>query len=288
LNGNNTFSGGASVDTAGTDLVIGNNNALGTGTFTVGATATVEAGGGARTLGNNVVFGGTTTIGGTNAMTFNGNASTSGANSRTVTVNNTALTTFNGTTTINGNTSAGTLLVNGTGNATINGTIVDGAFGTSILSHGGTGTLTVANANTYSGGTNMSGGTTISLANGAFGTGNVSLTASNVTLTLQGVTNSIADTAGLAIGLIGNTNDLVNLNFNGTETVNTLTINGTTETAGTYGGTGSGAANILPEFAGTGTLTVLSGAPVPEPSTLAMLAIGAASLVGARIRRKRS
>ena len=68
----------------------------------------------------------------------------------------------------------------------------------------------------------MSGGTTISTANGAFGTGNVSLTASNVILTLQGVTNSIDYAAFLNIGTLANTGDLVNLNYNGTEQVGSL------------------------------------------------------------------
>ncbi len=84
----------------------------------------------------------------------------------------------------------------------MNGTISDGNFASAILSHSGTGTLTLAHANTYSGGTNMSGGTTISTANGGFGTGNVSLTASNAIPTLQGVTNSIDDAASLNIGML--------------------------------------------------------------------------------------
>jgi autotransporter-associated beta strand protein len=284
LNGNNSFSGGASIDAASTTLIVGNDNALGSGTFTVNSTATVQAGGGARTLANNVVFGGTTTIGGSNAITFNGNASTSGANSRTVTVNNTALTTFGGSFTINGNTSAGTFLINGTGNATISGSIADGAMGTSVLSHGGTGTLTLANTNSYSGGTNMSGGTTISTHNGAFGTGNVSLTANNVTLTLQGVTDSISDTANLNIGVLGNTGDLVNLNFNGTETVAGLFINGVQQAAGTWGAPGSGAENTDPTLAGTGFLDVTVGA-IPEPATWMLMGLGL--LVGAlRLRGK--
>ncbi len=286
LDGANTsLTGGVTVADANT-VILGNDNALGTGTFTNSSgSSTIEAGGGARTLANNVVFGATTTIGGSNNITFNGNASTSGANSRTLTVNNSALTTFNGTVTINANVAPGTLLVNGTGNTTFNGSIVNGAAGAGILSHGGTGTLTLANANTYSGGTNMSGGLTIANHDGAFGSGNVSLTASNVTLTLQnGVLNNyIASSA--AFSLFDGT-DTVNLNYTGTDTVNTLTVALATQAPGVYGSAASGAPNVLPEFNGTGTITVLS--QVPEPSTLAMIAIGATSLVGAQIRRKRS
>ena len=91
----------------------------------------------------------------------------------------------------------------------------------------------------------MSGGTTISTHNGAFGAGNVSLTANNVTLTLQGVTNSIADNANLAIrNSCHHTGDLVNLNFNGTETDWwSLHQAEHQEAAGIWGAPGSGAAN---------------------------------------------
>ncbi len=63
----------------------------------------------------------------------------------------------------------------------------------------------------------LSGGTTVVTQSGGLGSGNVSLTAANVTLTLQGATNNyIADTAALSIGFAG---DIVNLNFTGTDTV---------------------------------------------------------------------
>ncbi|MFL6516361.1 MAG: PEP-CTERM sorting domain-containing protein [Chthoniobacterales bacterium] len=283
LNGSNSFAT-ASIDTSGETVVVGNNNALGAGTFTVGSTATLQAGGGPRVLANDIVFGGTTTIGGSNAFTFNGNASTSGANSRTVTVSNTGGAIFNGNFVINGNTGPGTLVVNGTSNVTMNGTISDGAMGTSVLSHSGANTLTLAHANTYSGGTTMSNGTTVSTANGAFGTGNVSLTGSNVTLTLQGVTNSIADSATLNIGVLNNSGDVVNLNYSGTETINMLVINGMVQAAGQYGAVGSGAQFENADFAGTGFVNVL--AAVPEPATWMLMGVGL--LLGAqRLRRKR-
>jgi hypothetical protein len=101
----------------------------------------------------------------------------------------------------------------------------------------------------------------------------VSLTASNVTLTLQGVTNSIADTANLSIGIIaGNSNDIVNLNFSGTETINGLSVNGTPQQAGVYGPVGSGAQFQLSQLMGTGTLTVLT--TIPEPATYMLLGLG--------------
>jgi len=131
----------------------------------------------------------------------------------------------------------------------------------------------------------LSGGTTIVTQGGGLGTGNVSLTAGAVTLTLQGASqNYIADTANLNIGF---TNDIVNLNFSGTDTIGSLTIAGAQQAPGIYGSSMSGAPNVLPELFGTGTFTVLS--TIPEPSTWAMTGLGAGLLMLAqRSRRKRS
>jgi hypothetical protein len=137
----------------------------------------------------------------------------------------------------------------------------------------------------------MSGGTTIATVDGAFGTGNVSITGSNVTLTLQhgavnkknrpssidGGNDFIADSATLSIGLIGNTNDIVNLNYNGTETINMLFVNGVAQTAGMH------SSADIPELMGTGTLMVL----VPEPSTYILFGLGGLVALQ-RFRRKKS
>ena len=77
---------------------------------------------------------------------------------------------------------------------------------------------------------------------------------------------------------IGFTDDVVNLNYTGSETVNMLIVNGTTMAPGIYGAGGT-----IPELAGTGTLFVL----VPEPSTYILFGLGA--LAGLqRFRRKKS
>ena len=122
----------------------------------------------------------------------------------------------------------------------------------------------------------MSGGTTIATSNGAFGSGNVSLTAGSVTLTLQGGTNPnyIADFANLSIF---DMTDAVNLNYTGTETVQQLIVNGVQQAAGVYG------AGDLPELFGTGTLTVIG---IPEPATWMLMGIGL--LLGAQRLRRRS
>ncbi len=71
--------------------------------------------------------------------------------------------------------------------------------------------------------------------------------------------NYIADSA--AFSLFDGT-DAVNLNYTGTDVVNTLTVALAGQAAGVYGSATSGAPNVLPEFVGTGTITVLTGTAV--------------------------
>lgn len=287
LNGNNLFSGGASIDQASTVLVVGNNGALGTGTFSINSTSTIQAGGAARTLANNVAFGGTTTISGSNAFTFNGAATTSGAITRTITVSNTGGTTFGGTFTIQGTTSPGIAVFNGTSAVIFNGVVQDGAAGPGLLRYSGSSTLTLNNSNTYSGGTQLtvSGANVIANHDGALGAGNVSLTAPGVTLTLQnGATNNyVNDNA--SISLVSTSGaapfSVLNLNFTGTpDTVGNLIIDGVAVPAGTYN-----ASNEPGFITGTGSLNVLAVA-IPEPATYMLIGLGA--LVCAQQFRKRN
>ncbi len=287
LNGSNTFTGGSTIGQAGTTIIVGNDAAFGSGTFSVGNSGTIQAGGGARTISNPVsLSGGTLTVGGSNAFTFGGPVTVAGALTRTLIVNNTATTTLQGSVFLSdAAATARTLVIGGTGNVIINGVVsnFNGAGAAGTLSHSGSGTLTLGNTNTYSGGTLLSGGTTIATVNGALGTGNVSLTAASVILTLQGATNNyIADTANLNIGF---TSDTVNLFYTGTETIGSLTVAGMQEAPGIYGGAGSGAANILPEFMGTGTLTVLTA--IPEPATYMLMGLGLLVCVQAFRAKKR-
>jgi hypothetical protein len=280
LNGSNTsLSAAVRINDAGTTLVVGNDNALGTGTFTMNSSGTLQAGGGARTLANNVVFGANTTLSGSNAFTFSGTVTSSGSSSRTLTVNNTGGATFNGTVNLeeSGAPAGRIFIINGSQAVVINGVVQNGSAQPAGLRYSGTSTLTLNNTNTYSGGTSMtvSGGTIIATANGAFGTGGISLNAANVTLTLQGGTNPdfINDAATLTIGF--NT-DIVNMNYSGTEVVGGLIIEGSAVGPGTYG------AGAFPELFGSGTITV-----VPEPATIGMVLLGAGLLAGAqRFRRK--
>ena len=288
LNNANVYSGGTSIDAAGTTVVLGNDSGLGTGTFTVNNTSNIQSGGAPRIIANATTLDGTLTVGGAANFTFNG-AVTLGpsAVTRTLTVNNSATTTLAGSVFLSGVAGTGrTLTINGTGNATISGVIsnFNGAGTAGSLVKSGAGTLTLTNTNTYTGTTTVAGGTLIANADGALGTGNVSLTASGVTLTLQGgaTNNYISDSASLSL-VTGST---VNLNFTVTpDTVNMLVYNGVAQAAGLWGSATSGAPNVLAEFMGTGEILVL----IPEPSTWAMTIVGAGLLLGAqRFRRKKS
>lgn len=98
----------------------------------------------------------------------------------------------------------------------------------------GAGTLTLSASNTYSGSTTISNGTLV-------------------------ITSPyLADAANVNIAASGK----LQLNFTGSDVVNGLTVAGVTKANGTYGATGSGAANIDDtHFAGTGVLQV--GPPKP-------------------------
>lgn len=270
LNNANTYSGGTTIDAAGTTVVVGNDTGLGSGTYTNNQTSTLQAGGGARTIANSVLLAGNMTVSGTNALTINGSFTSSGSNSRTLTVTNTGGLTLGGNVFLQEAAVTGrTFIVNGSTQVTMNGVVADGGTGPALLRYAGTSSLTLGASNTYSGGTQITvtGGSIIATADGALGSGNVSLTAANVTLTLQGASNNyISDTANLNIGF---TDDVVNLNFSGTDTISGLTINGAQQNPGIYGSAASGAPNVRPEFFGTGTLTV-----IPEPATYMLFGLG--------------
>jgi autotransporter-associated beta strand protein len=208
LSGSNTGSGGL-VLAAGT-LIIGNNNALGAGTFSIGAGTTVDTG--ATAIVN----------AGTNAQNWNGNF------------------TFTGTNTLSLGTGAVTMTDNviatvSAQTLTVGGAIGDGAatFG---LTKSGAGVLALNGANTYGGLTNLINGTLTLNGDNSAAAGGVSMAAGATlnlghanalgsgTLTFNGGT--LDNTSGGALTLGGNGGQIWNTGFTFTGTHNLVTGSG--------------------------------------------------------------
>jgi|GEM_PF-1318238 len=224
LSGANTYSGGATLN-AGT-LVAGSDTALGSGLLTING-GTLQASG-TRTLANTVNVGGNFTIAGgsTANLTLSGPVDLLGG-SRTLTVSST------------------------------NPTTLAGIISNGALAKAGTGTLTLTEANTYSGGTTLTAGNLVAGHDSALGSG--ALTLGGGTLQAGGASpltlaNDITVTANSAIGGAASPD----LTLTGTVAINsgrTLTVSKLDNT--TLAGIISGAGALAKT--GTGTLT-LSGA----------------------------
>lgn len=143
----------------------------------------------------------------------------------------------------------------------------------------------IATSNTYSGGTTIlsgildagaGGGTN---GSGSLGTGNVLVGPdSAVAAELEMDAPAMLSTQSLTLTDDGSALATAYLNYTGTDTINTLTYDGTELTPGVYGSGGT------PEsfLSGTGSLTVVSGTTVPEPASLGLLGLGALSLLRRR------
>jgi autotransporter-associated beta strand protein len=149
-------------------------------------------------------------------------------------------------------------VANATDTQTFSG-IISGGGSLRRLTAGGTTVL--SGANTYTGGTFVDDGTlAVSGASGRFGGGDVTVSGGNAAIS-SGVANAIVDTATLTLlgGGVANLADVgfISLASGINEHVTSLVLGSTAQANGTYGATGSGAANINDEyFSGLGVITV--------------------------------
>ncbi len=196
LAGANGHSGGTTL-TAGL-LNLGNASALGSGTFTISGNGSFDnTTAGLITVANPFTLsGGSPTYIGSSDMTINGAVTISGAN-RTITVN--------------------------AGNLTLGGII--GESGSRSLTKQGNGKLTLASssANTYTGGTAISGGT-LQLSGGAtLGASGTSLNAGAATLDLGGTSQTLGAVTFSGAGIVQN-GTLAGSSFGGAVASGTATI----------------------------------------------------------------
>jgi autotransporter-associated beta strand protein len=277
ISGQNAISGIIQNGAKGGNLAVVKN---GSGTWTLTGNNTFTGG---LTLnnGNLRYYGTTSTVLGRGVVTINGGAFNHANTSATV-IDNAMV--VNGDFSLVGQTGTlwgGTMDLNsGTRKITVS---VDSAFST-VLSNGGlnkdgTSTLTLSAANSYAGGTTVSAGTLVANLDGALGSGNVAVS-NGATLSLTGGTANdyVADPAQLVL----DSSSTLNLNFTGADTVNKLSLDGgaTWLSAGSYDaaaldslGTGT--------YTGAGSLLVT----IPEPTTISLFVIsGVGALLIRRIR----
>ena len=248
--------GGLKLNHAGalpstTGLTFGNNSGAGTGTSL-------------DLNGNSTTLLGVATVAGNNV-----NANITSATAATLTVGNSTPTAY-------------------TFGDVVTATTYGSISGAIALAKSGTNTQTFAGlANTYTGGTSITGGTlaigTSAVTSAAtLGTGNVTVApaaAASTTLDLTGAAPAaggvIADAATLTLSSSGANFGRVAFGTNTlNENVGSLVVDGVTEPAGTY------TASSLPNFiTGSGSITV-----VPEPATAGLLGLGTAGLL---LRRRR-
>lgn len=267
----------------------------GDGTVTLGADNSGYGSGvtmskGAGSVGPTVVLGTSTALGGgtlfLNAGTLSAGATLTGANAVSTAVS------LGGSATLSGDMelAGGFGFFGGTakrltvlGNASISSVIT--STGTAnigdALIKAGSGKLTLMMANAYTGGTQVLAGTLEVASGGTLGTGDVTVSAeSAVAAVLRLDSNTTIDDLANLFVLTGTGTSQIDLHFDSAlfEVVNSLTANGVAVAPGDYN-----AANLSDVLTGTGNLRVLSA--VPEPGTVALLAVSAG--LGLMVWRRR-
>jgi len=236
VTGNNTFTGGMTIN-AGTLRYFGDGNTVfGRGLLTINNGVILTKGNpSAVTVNNQILVNGNFAFTGASAGNIWSGPMNLGADTRTVTISS---------------------------DLAISGIISNGG-----LTKAGTNILTLSSANTYAGGTIISNGALIAAADGALGAGNITV-ANGATLVLQ--TNAtINDQAALLLG----TNAVLTLDFTGSETVGCLSLNGGTIwlTNGIYDASALRAVGAG-TYTGSGSLSVAGVASDPASTPYGWLA----------------
>jgi fibronectin-binding autotransporter adhesin len=182
LSGTNTYAGDTTISntSSGVTLIVGNKDALGTGVLRLNAGTTIQAASnlsGVNKIANEVVTTHTVIASGSNSIEFGGDLSLNNTGSRALTNNISSGTLTLNDVFLNLDTTAGRVLtLDGTGTTVVKGVIANGGA-SHLLGIGGTATVTLESANTYTGGTNLGGTATVILGNKAsLGTGNLNVT----------------------------------------------------------------------------------------------------------------
>ena len=160
--------------------------------------------------------------------------------------------TLNATSDIGGSSPAQTMTLAGT---------VTGPGG--LVKNGSAGTLLLGKNNSYTGGTRVTAGVVKAQAAGSLGSGDVGV---GVGATLE-LDDPAAMSSSANLFLEATNAVCLNLNFSGTQTINTLYLSGSYAQAGTWGAVGSSAANQSTAFSGSGILNVTVTGVVQGPSS---------------------
>ncbi len=140
--------------------------------------------------------------------------------------------------------------------------------------------------NTFSGGVTINDGTISAEKSGALGTGDLIIQETSGTSTAQlsilaGISDALYSTATISLFSDSGNYATLDLGAGVNQSIAGLSFDGSSQAAGTWGASGSGASNINDDwFSGSGVVTV-----IPEPSSLILLGIGFGLM--AVLRRKR-
>ena len=306
LNGNNSFTGGVNLSQG--SLIVGHNNALGSGDFSWNQNTTLSAGGGDRTLANDVLgswnYG--RTLAGTNQITFTGEYKVQSAfgTSAFASLNvsdpagKAAFTNF--TTQTSGanekkkKLGAGTMIMNGSfapGN--MNMTIEDGTMlvnTNATVTSGGADFLVTTGTLGGTGTINLGAGSMVDVAAG----GMLAPGASIGTLTVNGDVNLDGT---LAMEFLDATSDMLVVNGNlslGSGSVlqylgsfdnssDYVIASYTGTLTGTFGSIDGFGPYVLDYGSGVNSQITLQFVPIPEPSSLLLMSCG---MLGLLIRKR--